>query len=353
MNVRVACAIRFFAGTSVHELISVYGASQTYVYDSVGLVIDAVNTCQQLQIGYPESRYEQRKIARGFQSKSKADIPYCAGAIDGLLIWINKPTIAQCKLSNVGQTKYYCGRKFMYGLNMQAVCDHHTRFLDVSSMYGGSSSDLLAFERTDLYKQLHNESILAPGLCLFGDNAYINTSYMATPYPGTAISPEKDVYNFFHSNLRIISECSFGRLIYRFGILQRKAPQNFSLQKIVNMVVCLCKLHNFCTDKSLEHRRCLDPPERLDMDVQTIQQDGGIEMEPVYQPETGVAIRIPTPLLGHGNHNEGTTQHFQLAHQEAANADNNGQLPREIMCADIQRKGLRRPAPRNRNNDDE
>ena len=57
-----------------------------------------------------------------------------------------------------------------------------------------SCSDFLAFERSDLKRRLYSDSFLHPGLCLFGDNAYVNTKFMATPHPN--VSHEiKDSYN--------------------------------------------------------------------------------------------------------------------------------------------------------------
>jgi hypothetical protein len=40
---------------------------------------------------------------------------------------------------------------------------------------------------------------------LFGDNAYLNSSFMATPYPNVLNDPgnkSKDDYNYCHSQLR-------------------------------------------------------------------------------------------------------------------------------------------------------
>lgn len=65
--------------------------------------------------------------------------------------------------------------------------------------YGGSSSDCIAFEASQLWNALE-DGLLAPGLVLFGDNAYLNTNYLATPYPGVS-SGCKDDYNFFHSQV--------------------------------------------------------------------------------------------------------------------------------------------------------
>lgn len=53
--------------------------------------------------------------------------------------------------------------------------------LDISIGYGGSSSDCLAFEASNLYQRCEN-GLMKDGLVLFGDNAYLNSQYMATPY---------------------------------------------------------------------------------------------------------------------------------------------------------------------------
>jgi hypothetical protein len=55
--------------------------------------------------------------------------------------------------------------------------------------------DYLAFSTSALKHKLEISRFLAPKLCLFGDNAYVNTSYMATPYKG-ATGGTKDNTNF-------------------------------------------------------------------------------------------------------------------------------------------------------------
>ena len=102
--------------------------------------------------------------------------------------------------------RFYCGRKKKYGLNCQAVCDVKGRILDISILYPGSTSDCLAFESMSLFQKLEEEGILAAGLCIFGDNAYLNTPYMATPYAAVS-GGTMDSYNFYHSQLRIRILC--------------------------------------------------------------------------------------------------------------------------------------------------
>ena len=127
--------------------------------------------------------------------------------------------------------KNSCGRKNKFRLNCQAVSDCHGRILNISIIYGGSSSDCLAFEGSDLHNWLENRLMKKDGnkprFVLFGDNAYLNSSYMATPYPNVSGDPgkkTKDDYNIYHSQLCIRVECSFGMLVQRWGILRTAMP---------------------------------------------------------------------------------------------------------------------------------
>ena len=52
----------------------------------------AINICEEFDISYPSSPEEQRKIEEVFKSKSGVHFDKCAGAIDDILIWINKPS---------------------------------------------------------------------------------------------------------------------------------------------------------------------------------------------------------------------------------------------------------------------
>ena len=66
-------------------------------------------------------------------------------------------------------------------------------------MLGGSSADCLAFEASDLYRRLEG-GLLTDGLVIFGDNAYLNSTFLATPYPNVS-GGSKDNYNYYHSQV--------------------------------------------------------------------------------------------------------------------------------------------------------
>jgi hypothetical protein len=205
-SVRLGIAIRYFAGGSPYDIMVKFGVSHTSVFDSVWIIVEAVNALPVMKIEYPSDVEVQRQIAKGFRDVSKVKFDCCAGAIDGILIWTHKPTLKDAKAAGVGQKKFLCGRKNKFGLNCQAMCDVGGRFLDISITYGGSSSDCLAFEASDLHKKLE-DGLLADGLVIFGDNAYLNTKYMATPYPNIAghdKEKSKDNYNFYHSQVSFL-----------------------------------------------------------------------------------------------------------------------------------------------------
>jgi hypothetical protein len=201
-SVRLACALRYFAGASPYDLMTSFGISHVSVLESVWIVVQAINCCDDFLLEYPESHEKQQRIAAEFKDASGVDFDNCAGAIDGILIWIHKPSESDAATSGCGRKKFLCARKHKFGLNCQAVSDCRGRILDISITYGGSAADCIAFEASDLYTRLER-GLLAPGLVLFGDNAYLNTFFMATPFPRVS-SGCRDDYNFYHSQVSIL-----------------------------------------------------------------------------------------------------------------------------------------------------
>ena len=94
---------------------------------------------------------------------------------------------------------------------------------------------------------------------------------MIVPFKGV-VDAIKDAFNFFHSSLRINIECAFGMLVHRWGILCKPIPMNITVKKTTSLVLCLCKLHNFCI---IERERIAQP---LARDVVHISNNGGISL---------------------------------------------------------------------------
>ncbi len=77
--------------------------------------------------------------------------------------------------------------------------------MDISITHGGVSSDCISFETNDLYSHLQR-GLMKEGLVLFGDNAYLNSSFLAMPYPN-AMSGSYDDYKYYHLQLSVMCFC--------------------------------------------------------------------------------------------------------------------------------------------------
>jgi hypothetical protein len=165
-DIRLGCAIRYFAGGAPVDIVGLFGLGHTDVLNSVWYVVDAVHQHPDFGIEYPESTFAQVEIAAQFRQKSGANFSCCAGAIDGMLIWIQRPSETECERLGVGSGKFFCARKHKFGLNCQAVCDCRGRILDISVVFPGTTSDCLAFEGSSLFQRLER-GLLLPHLCFF------------------------------------------------------------------------------------------------------------------------------------------------------------------------------------------
>ena len=330
-SVRLACALRYFSGASLYDLMITFGIGHTDASNSIWFVVDAINDHPDFSMHFPSDPAQQLAVAAGFERVSAAGFNCCVGAIDGILIWIHRPSENDCDNAKVSSGKFFCGRKHKFGLNCQAVCDARGRFMDMSIVFPGSTSDCLAFEGMSLFRKLE-DGLLAPGLCLFGDNAYLNTTYMATPYTGAG-SGGKDNYNFYHSQVRIRIECAFGMLTHRWAILRKALPMGISLRRSVALVVALAKLHNFCVDETVPSMTAAD-------DLQ-LSLDGGIPLE----RSNAAQMRLPRQLMDGGDHFEDMDRLTRRQRERDAARNHAGLLPRERLRIQVQDGYLIRPPP--------
>ncbi len=74
-----------------------------------------------------------------------------------------------------------CQQNNQFGLNVQSISGVRGMILDISIKYGGATLDCLAFEASDLHLHLEN-GLLKEILVLFGENAYLNSPNLVTPF---------------------------------------------------------------------------------------------------------------------------------------------------------------------------
>ena len=112
--------------------MTTYGIGHTNTINSCSYIVDSSNQHPSFTIKYPDDHDMQQSIARGLAEVSSAGFDCCAGAIDGILIWMHKPSQKDCDSAGCSLGEFHCGRKKKYGQNCQAVCDVQGLILDIS-----------------------------------------------------------------------------------------------------------------------------------------------------------------------------------------------------------------------------
>ncbi len=99
---RISCALQYFCGASAYDLRANFDISHPEVMKSVWFVVETVNRVNELCIQYPMDTDMQQKIADNFSALSDVGFLNCAGCIDSLLIWIEKPSEEEAKWAGIG-----------------------------------------------------------------------------------------------------------------------------------------------------------------------------------------------------------------------------------------------------------
>jgi hypothetical protein len=169
-----------------------------------------------LEMRLPETPEECKVAAAGFRSISyKEAIANCVGVLDGYLLKINSPRKAEAK--NV--RAYYSGHYQCHGVNIQAVADHHCRFLYLAVAAPGSTGDNDAMSQISLASRIAK---LPLGYCIIGDAAYTATEHLIPIYKGIdRLIKKNDDFNFYASQCRIRIEMAFGLMQMKWGILRQ------------------------------------------------------------------------------------------------------------------------------------
>jgi hypothetical protein len=137
-GVRLAIALRYLAGGDPIDICAVYRVHSSVVYQSIWMVVEAINKTKELQIQFPTKHEDQRVLANEFTHRSSIGLNNCAGCVDGMLIWINKPTIPELEKLKIGGKKFFCGRK----KNSVSTCKQFATQDDASLMWKSSIREL-------------------------------------------------------------------------------------------------------------------------------------------------------------------------------------------------------------------
>jgi len=231
--------LRWLAGGSYEDISAIALMTVPSFFRYVNSGMSALLACELLALRFPKTRDEMKSQCDAFAVKSTdGALRGCVGAVDGWLCRIKTPT----KREAAHITSYFSGHYHCYGINVQASCDHLSRFTSFSMKCPGGANDVRAFQLSSLHNTCANFPL---GVYLVGDNAYIPTEGMLTPFTAAdGMNERKDTFNFFVSQLRIRIEQAFGLMVTKWRI-QKKALE-VPLRHVPTVVHTIMRLHNFC-----------------------------------------------------------------------------------------------------------
>lgn len=240
------CTLRWLAGGSYLDIADIAGISKSSFYRVIWKTITTLCQCHELKLKFPKTSQEVKNAAAGFSTISSGNaIANCVGVVDGYLLRIRVPSLREVK--NI--RSFFSGHYQCYGVNVQAVADHHSRFVFLAFAAPGVTGDRDAIRQCSLYDLVE---ALPNGFCVIGDAAYTATEHMVPIYSGSnKLLAKYDNFNFYASQMQIGVEMAFGMMQMKWGILQR--PIGVSLANMSWLIQAVARLHNYCINERLAH----------------------------------------------------------------------------------------------------
>ena len=311
-QVRLATALRLFAGSGVFDMMLLFHISRSSVYKCVKDVVNAVNECLYFP-GIPTDLRDCRQLAEWMTYSRGIANPLhgCVFAIDGIAIRIEKP-------ENRDMPREYRSRKGFFALPLLAAVDGKYRFLCFSLRCPGAIHDSLAYAVSNIHQFLRSGRF-PNEVWGAADEAFINTENLLVPFPSTGVPLDQfeDAFNYFLSSFRIHVEQAFGMLVARWDILRHGI--RYSLRNTFNTIKSLLLLHNFC----VEHSDYFEQP--LKSDPGQLQRDN--RWEEWVKQSTSVFDEIESQING----TNVTSEHVGSSAR------------RDFFVAELRRRNLRRP----------
>jgi hypothetical protein len=126
--------------------------------------------------------------------------------------------------------------------------------------------------------------------------------------------------------------------VHRWGLLRKPITASIGLAKTTALVMCLCRLHNYCIDqRDGDIGSSISVPPPTARDQAEIAMNGGV-------PLNERNYNSPDQLLHGGEHFDGVSRGLRRRAERAA-ASGGVALPRDILHESIIQNDLRRPTP--------
>jgi hypothetical protein len=164
----------------------------------------------------------------------------------GLVIRTRCPSPREMRAFAAPDLASFINRKGFYGIVVLAACRANLEFVLFSAKHTGSTNDVVAIAGCEGGRILLGKSAieLPKGYYGIGDEAFICSDTLLTPWSGRGLEQNKDSFNFLLSAMRQCIERAFGVFVGRWGLFRRPLVVGAAKWGLVTGVCA--KLHNYC-----------------------------------------------------------------------------------------------------------
>eukprot|EP00105_Crassostrea_gigas_P036952 XP_019921100.1 PREDICTED: putative nuclease HARBI1 [Crassostrea gigas] len=135
----------------------------------------------------------------------------------------------------------YVNRKGFHSINVQAICDHEGKFINIDAQWSGSTHDSHVFRTSEVCTFLEENHRGVEDGYLIGDSGYACSRFLITPYLHPANLSE-EAFNTAHCRTRNAVERVFGWWKRRFHVLHSEIKMKPA--KVCKIIGACAILHN-------------------------------------------------------------------------------------------------------------
>eukprot|EP00105_Crassostrea_gigas_P033686 XP_011457145.1 PREDICTED: putative nuclease HARBI1 [Crassostrea gigas] len=229
-TLQVMLALRFYASGSFLEVIGdTMGFDKSTVSRAIDDVTNALIAKKDRFIKWPNHE-EILKSKQNFFSRG--GFPGVIGCIDGTHVRIQAPFEDEA---------VYVNRKGFHSINVQAICDHEGKFINIDAQWPGSTHDSHVFRTSEVCTFLEENHRGVEDGYLIGDSGYACSRFLITPYLHPANLSE-EAFNTAHCRTRNAVERVFGWWKRRFHVLHSEIKMKPA--KVCKIIGACAILHN-------------------------------------------------------------------------------------------------------------
>ncbi|XP_034747451.1 putative nuclease HARBI1 [Etheostoma cragini] len=243
---KVACTLFYLSDVGrLRKTADAFGLSRSSVSVFIRQVCRAVSVVLGPDyIRTPSSEQEVEDLVRGF---SRAHgLPQCLGVLDCTHVAVKAP---------VRRSSDYVNAAGEHSLNVHALCDYRSCFLDVVVKWPGGTHDARIFTESRLSSDLKDGTIppcpkellqgeAAVPVYLLGDPAFPLRPHLMKDYPAGGETAAERRFNRALCGARSVMRTALGRLRARWGALRR--AMDINMDALPSVIHACFVLHNYC-----------------------------------------------------------------------------------------------------------